>query len=46
MSHGRWPASETEKLEATWFAVLSGPVTQPGMHPGTTGSVPRQQMRK
>jgi len=42
-----WPlAGETEGLEATWLVVLSGLVTQLGVHPGTTGSVPRQQMRE
>ena len=42
-----WPlAGETEAPEATWLVVLSGLVTQLGVHPGTTGSVPRQHMRE
>ena len=34
------PAGETEGLEAAWVVVLSGLVTQLGVDPGTTGSVP------
>jgi hypothetical protein len=37
---------ETEGLEATWLVVLPGLVTKLGVHPGTTGSVPRQHMRE
>ena len=40
------PAGETEGLEAAWLVVPSGLVTQLGVHPGTTGSVPRQQLRE
>ena len=39
------PAGETTGLGATWLVVPSGLVTQLGVHPGTTGSVPRQHLR-